>query len=65
MDERQARVSTPRSDLDLARLDRSAAERSEDLAILDESQSAFEDVPAEEVERGTAAAISELRATTG
>lgn len=47
---------------DLERLNRLEEERRRDLAILDESQAAFQDVPPEEVEREIAQAIAQVRA---
>jgi hypothetical protein len=47
---------------DLERMDRTEEERLRDLAILDASQAAFKDVPAEEVEQEVAKAIAEVRA---
>jgi prevent-host-death family protein len=46
---------------DLERLARLEAERDKDFAILDEIRKAFKDVPAAEIEREVARAISEVR----
>jgi prevent-host-death family protein len=46
---------------DLQRLTRLEAERNRDFAILDEIREAFKDVPAEEIEREVAKALSEVR----
>jgi prevent-host-death family protein len=46
---------------DLQLLARLEAERNKDFAILDEMREAFKDVPAEEIEREVARAISEVR----
>jgi prevent-host-death family protein len=49
----------PAKDLEL--LARLEAERKKDFAILDEMREAFKDVPAEEIEREVAKALSEVR----
>jgi prevent-host-death family protein len=46
---------------DFKRLARLEAERNKDFAILDEMRDAFKDVPAEEIEREVAKALSEVR----
>jgi prevent-host-death family protein len=46
---------------DLQRLTRLEAERNRDFAILREIREAFKDVPAEEIEREVAKALSEVR----
>jgi prevent-host-death family protein len=46
---------------DFTRLARLEAERNKDFAILDEMRDAFKDVPAEEIEREVAKALSEVR----
>jgi prevent-host-death family protein len=47
---------------DFTRLGRLEAERNKDFAILDELREAFKDVPAEEIEREVARALSQVRA---
>jgi prevent-host-death family protein len=47
---------------DFTRLGRLEAERNKDFAILDEVREAFKDVPAEEIEREVARALSQVRA---
>jgi prevent-host-death family protein len=68
---RQARVLVEKSGIpvaaivsaqDLERLTLMDAERQKDLAILDASQSAFADVPGEQVEREISKVIAEVRA---
>jgi len=46
---------------DLQRLTQLEAERNNDFAILDEMREAFKDIPAEEIEREVAKAISQVR----
>ena len=47
---------------DLQRLRRYEVERKENFAVLDRMREAFQDVPAEEIEREVARAIAEVRA---
>lgn len=47
---------------DLRRLDQLDAERSASFAVIDEMRAAFQDVPAEEIEREAERALAEVRA---